>query len=128
MLIEDDESYKLFMKELDNLHSAILIYKKGINDEMEELKIIELIRVQLNEAVAFASSGAQIVSLSEFAKLKRDLEEMNRQVRQKRAAIQNIEVIMRDRSDQFDAISKKISNFKKKFNNANVLKFKREKT
>lgn len=127
MPIEDDEIYQSYMKELDNLHSAILVYKKGINDEVEELKIIDLIRSQLIEAVDFASSGAHIVSIVEFAKLKRDLEEMNRQLRSKRAAIQNIEAIMRDRSNQFDTISKKIKDLKSKFDNANVLKFKRGK-
>ena len=125
MPLEDDQSYIMYMRELDCLQAAIRVYKNGIIDEMDELNIIELIRSQLAEAIEFASSGAHIVSLNEFSKLKKEMEELSSQVRQKRAAIQNIEAIMKDRSSQVDLISKKIDDLKKKFENANVLEFKK---
>src|ERR1700677_29841 len=124
--LEDDPSYKTYMQELNNLHAAIQIFKNGVQDELEELKIVQMIREQLAEAVKFTSSEARVVSMSEFAKLKKDLMEIDRQVEAKRLAVERIETIVKERSKQIDLIAKKMEGLKKKFENANIINFRKK--
>ena len=124
--LEDDPSYKTYMQELNNLHAAIQIFKNGVQDELEELKIVQMIREQLAEAVKFTSSEARVVSMSEFAKLKKDLMEIDRQVEAKRLAVERIETIVKERSKQIDLIAEKIEGLKKKFENANIINFRKK--
>lgn len=124
--LEDDPSYKTYMQELNNLHAAIQIFKNGIQDELEELKIVQMIREQLAEAVKFTSSEARVVSMAEFAKLKKDLTEIDKQLVAKRTAVERVETIVKERSKQIDLIAEKIEGLKKKFEDATIINFRKK--
>ena len=115
--------YELYIKQLDEIQAAMNVYKKGIQDELKELSMVEVIQTQLRDAVEFAHSTAPIVSIQEYARLKNDIKTIEEHISEKRKAIKKIENILNSRHKEVSDIGRKIEELQKNLNGADILNF-----
>ena len=125
--MDEKEAYGTYMKQLDEIQAAINVYKKGIQDELRELSLIETVQVQLRDALKFVHDQAAIVSIKEYAKLKEDMKTIEGHINKKRSIIKNIESAMLGRNKEVSEIGKKIEELQRKIHGASIIDFHRKK-
>lgn len=119
-------SIELLEKSIQSIEKEIPVYEEGIREILEEVELLHDYQKALKEAVAFAKEANRVIALHEFKRVRLEMAEVIKILRERRLAINKIKNAIEDKKRDILHILEEMEKIRQLAESGKLLEFKRK--